>query len=280
MSDLKFAFRQLLKNPGFTAVAVLTLALGIGANTVVFSVAKAILFRPLGIDAPEQVVWLNLDEQRTGKIREEFSFVDFTDLRAQARSFEQLALVGWPGVTWEEGDRVEHLTSLVVTPSIFDVLRVRPVLGRSLVESDAESSAAPVALISHELWQTRFAGNPNILGQTLRLDEKPRTVVGVLPPHLEFPLGHAPAAASGSTIYAGVHDVWLPLRLRGEDRTARGNRMHWLIGRLKPGVRVDLARVELATLGRRWAVEFPDTNRGLSIEATSYRDKVLGSTLK
>jgi len=253
MNDLKFASRQLLKSPGFTAVAVLTLALGIGANTVVFSVAKAILFRPLGIEAPEEVVWLNLADQRTGKTREEFSFMDWTDLRAQARSFEQLALVSWPGVTWEEGDQVEHLTSLVVTPSIFEVLRVRPVLGRSLNQSDAEPSAAPVAMISHEFWQTRFAGNPNILGQTLRLDEKARTVVGVLPARLEFPLGHAPAAASGATIYAGVHDVWLPLRLEGEDRTARGNRMHWLIGRLRPGVRANHVRVELATLARRWA---------------------------
>jgi predicted permease len=278
VQDVRHAGRMLRRNPGFTAVALLTLALGIGANTIVFSVAKAILFRPLGIVAPDQVVWLTLTEQAGGKTGESFSWMDFTDVRREATRFEELALVGWPGVTWETGDRVEELTSLVVTPSIFDVLRVRPVAGRSLVASDAEPSAADVAMISYELWQSRFGGNSNILGQTLRLDQKPRLVIGVLPPRLEFPLGHAPAAASGATVYAGVHDVWLPLRMTGEDLTARGARMHSMIGRLRQGVTVESARVELARLGRRWAAESPDTNRGLELETIGYRDKVLGST--
>ncbi len=280
VQDVRFGARQLRKNPGFTAVAVLTLALGIGANTVMFSVAKAILFRPLGMEAPEQVVWLSLADQKTGKTGERFSWMDFADLRSETKTFEQVALIAWPGVTWEEGDRAEELRSLFVMPSIFDVLRVRPVLGRPLVASDAEPSAAPVALVSHELWQTRLAGNSSILGQTLRLNGKLRTVVGVLPPRLEFPPGLAPAAGNGASIHAGVQDVWLPLTVAGEDRTERAHRGCSMIGRLRPGVSVSTARVELESLGKRWAAAFPDTNRGLTIEPTMYRDKALGSTRK
>jgi predicted permease len=278
VQDLRFGLRMLFKNPGFTAVAVFTLALGIGANSVVFGVAKAILFRPLGIEEPERVVWLNLVDHGTGEIGERFSWTDFTDLGAEAASFEHLALVAWPGVTWERGDRVEQLASIIATPGLFDVLRIRPLLGRSLVASDAEPAAAPVAMISHEFWQTRLAGNTNILGQTLRLDGKLWTVVGILPPHLEFPIGHAPALNSGTSVYAGVHDVWLPHRAEGEDRTERGRRMDSLIGRLRPGVAVKTARMELASIGKRRAADFPDTNRGLTIETTAYRDKALGST--
>ncbi len=280
MNDFRFAFRQLLKNPGFTAVAVLTLALGIGAGTIVFSVAKAVLFHPLGIDSPERVMWLGLTDTRTGKAGSEFSWIDFTDLRAQSGSFAQLALISWPAVTWEHGDQVEDLTSLHVTADILDVLRIRPFLGRGFEASDTDPAGAPVALLSHEFWQARFGGDPHILGQTLRLNEKARTVIGILPPHLEFPLGHAPAVASGATVYAGVHDVWLPLRVDGEDATRRGNRMHRLIGRLKPERTLAAARVELSTLGKRWATEYPDTNRGLALEAVGYQEKALGPTRK
>src|SRR5688500_17759772 len=182
MNDLKFAFRQLLKNPGFTAVAVLTLALGIGANTVVFSVAQAVLFQALGFEAPDRLMWVRLLNPQTGSTEDRLSSRDIEDLRESARSFESLALVGSPGATWEHDDGAEELPALRVTPNLADVLRVRPALGRMFLPSDGDASNVPVVLISHELWQARFGGRPDIIGQTLRLDEKPHTVVGVLPP--------------------------------------------------------------------------------------------------
>src|SRR5712671_4054561 len=150
MNDLKFAFRQLRKNPGFTAVAVLTLALGIGANTVVFSVAKTVLYRPLGFEAPDRLMWVRLLNTETGSTEDRLSSRDIEDIRESARSFESLALVGSPGAAWEQVDRTEELPALRVTPNLADVLRVRPALGRMFLPSDTDESAAPVVLISHE----------------------------------------------------------------------------------------------------------------------------------
>ena len=176
MNDLKFALRQLLKNPGFTAVAVLTLALGIGANTVVFGVAKAVLFRPLGFEEVDRLMWIRLANTQNGTTEDRLSWRDHEDIGESTWSFESVALFGSPGATWEQGDRIEELPALRVTPNLGDVLRVRPALGRMFLPTDAEPSAPSVVLISHELWQTRFSGKPDVIGQTLRLNETSHTV--------------------------------------------------------------------------------------------------------
>src|SRR6266540_3450484 len=143
MNDLKFAFRQLLRNPGFTAVAVLTLALGIGPNTVVFSVAKAVLFRPLGFEAPDRLMLIRLSNTETGTTEDRLSWRDVEDIRESTRSFESLATFGSPGATWEQGGRVEELPALRVTPNLAGTLRIRPALGRMFLPSDADASAEP-----------------------------------------------------------------------------------------------------------------------------------------
>ncbi|MDO8632856.1 MAG: ABC transporter permease, partial [Phycisphaerales bacterium] len=176
MNDLKFALRQLFKNPGFTAVAVLTLALGIGANTVVFSVAKAVLFRPLGLDAPDRLMWIRLLNTRTGNFEDRLSWREIEDIRESAQSFESVATFGTPGTIWEQDDRAEEVPALRVTPNLADVLRIHPVLGRTFHPSDANKTAEPVVLISHELWQSRFEGRSDVIGRTLRLDRKSRTI--------------------------------------------------------------------------------------------------------
>ncbi len=163
--DLRHAVRQLTRHPGFGVVAVLTFALGIGANTVVFSVAKAVLLRPLGFDAAEQLVWVRLANTRTGTTEDRLSWREIEDIRASTHAFESLATFASRPATWEQGDRVEELPSLAVTPNLADVLRVRPVLGRPFLSSDAEPLAAPVVLVSYELWQTRFGGAPDVIGQ-------------------------------------------------------------------------------------------------------------------
>jgi putative ABC transport system permease protein len=276
--DLRYGMRLLGKNPGFTFVAVLTLALGIGANTVVFSVAKAVLFRPLGFEAADQLVWIRPVNPDMGAGEERISWAEFVDVREAATSFDTLALFAAPGARWEEGDRAEELSALVVTPSLAEVLRIRPALGRMFVPSDAEPASDPVVLISSELWQTRFAGRSDILGQTLRVDEKIHTVVGVLPPRLEFPLGRALSAGIGSGMKTGVQDLWFPLSVTGEDKESRAARMFVAIGRLRPGASLAAARAELADLSRRVAAEYPETNPGWSLAATSFRDQVLGPT--
>jgi putative ABC transport system permease protein len=278
MSDLRFAARQLLRHPGFTAVAVLTLALGIGANTAMFSVSSAVLLRPLGFEAADRLVWIRLSNSQTGTVEESLSWQEMEDIRESTESFESLATFGSSGPVWEQGDRAEEVPALWVTPNLADTLRIRPSLGRMFVPSDSEESAPPVVLISHELWQAQFGGSPDIIGQTLRLDREPRTIVGVLPPGLQFPLERAPSAGTGSGIRAGLQSFWFPLKVGGNDRVSRGARMFLTLGRLKADATEETARAELAVLGQRLADDYPGTNRGLTFDLVTLRDQVLGRT--
>ncbi len=276
--DLRHGVRQLTRHPGFGAIAVLTFALGIGANTVVFSVAKAVLLRPLGFDAPEQLVWVRLANTGTGATADRVSWRDIEDIRGSTQVFASLAMFGARSATWERDGRLEELPALSVSPSLADVLRVRPALGRPLLPSDAEERAAPVVLVSHELWQTRFGGTPDVIGRHLRLDEVVHTIVGVLPPGLQFPLARAPSAGTGTTLTAGLQAFWFPMNVHREDRVSRGARMFLPIGRLKPNVATEAAGAELAALGRRLAADHPETNRGWTFDLVSIRDQVLGRT--
>jgi predicted permease len=278
VADLREARRQLTRRPGFVAVAVLTLALGIGANTVVFGVGKAVLFRPLGFDAPEQLVWVRLSNTQTGVAEERLSWRDIEDIRESTRSFAALATFGMRTAGWAQGDRVEELPALGVTPNLAEVLRIRPALGRLFLPSDAEALAAPVVLISHDVWQARFGGAPDVIGRTLRLDEQVHTIVGVLPPGLQFPLARAPSAGTGSIPTAGRHALWFPMGVRGEDAASRGARMFLPIGRLRDHVTLDAARAELAALGQQLAADHPETNRYRRFDLMRFRDQVLGRT--
>ncbi len=276
--DLKFALRQLLKNPGFTAVAVLTLALGIGANTAVFSVFQDVLRRPLGFEQEENLLWIRIYNRATARFEERLSRTDFTDLLAEANSFESLGAINASSPAWDRPDRVERLAGLSVSPGLFKTLRIHPVLGRPLSDADATRDAERVVLISHELWQSRFEGDPGVLGQTMQLGEHVRTIVGVLPPGLAFPLGRAPSEGNGSVIKTGVQDVWLPLNMDPGTERARGERMFPVIGRLKPGASIQDVRIELARLAQRWERQFPEHNQGLNFEPVTLREQVLGHT--
>ncbi len=276
--DLRHGVRQLIRRPVFGAIAVLTFALGIGANTAVFSVAKTVLLRPLGFDAPEQLLWVWQVDTRTGSIDDRVSWRDLEDIRGTTRVFASLAMFGARAATWERDGRLEELPALGVSANLADVLRIRPALGRLLVPADAEEGAAPVVLISHELWQTRLGGAPDVIGQRFRLDETVYTVVGVLPPGLQFPLGRAPSAGTGTTLTAGRQAFWFPLQVDREARASRGARMFLPIGRLRPDATTEAASTELAALGRRLAAEHPDTNRGWTFDVVSFRDQVLGRT--
>ncbi|MFN0066862.1 MAG: ABC transporter permease [Limisphaerales bacterium] len=279
LTDLRLAFRQLLKNPGFTAVAVLTLAVGIGANVVVFSVAKAVLFRPLGFAEADRLMWLQMASTQTGTVNDVMSWREMEDIRENTQSFEAIATFGSPGVIWERGDRAELVSSLRVTPNLGEVLRVRPALGRMLLPADTVEAAGPVAMISHELWQAEFGGTPDVLGQTVRLEEKSHTIVGVLPPGLEFPMERAPSLGTGALLSVGVKSFWLPMSVPGiEDGTSRGARMFLPVARLKPGVTEAAARAELSALGRRLAADHPETNRHWTFVLASFRDQILGRT--
>jgi putative ABC transport system permease protein len=279
MNDLKFALRQLLKYPGFTTVAVLTLALGIGANTVVFSVAKAVLLRPLGFDGEDRLMWIRLGNMQSGASESMISWREMEDIRTSTQSFESISTFGGGDILWEDGGPRDVVPALRITPNLADALRLRPALGRMLLPSDAMARDGTVVLISHELWQTRFGGSPDVLGQAVRLDGKARMIVGVLPPGLKFPLERAPLLGTGSILRAGQQTFWLPMPdPHGTDFTSRSARMFTAVARLKPGVTEAAARAELAALGQRLANEFPESNRNWSLDLVSFKDQILGPT--
>ena len=170
MHDLKFALRQLLKNPGFTAVAVLTLALGIGANTVVFSVARTVLFRPLGLDGEDRMMWIRRLNTQTGASENQLSWQDLEDIRQSTRRFEAVEMDSASDTTWIDDDRREDVPTQRATPNLMEILRLRPAIGRLLQPSDADANAEPVTVISYELWQSRsFATNRLLASQLFGL---------------------------------------------------------------------------------------------------------------
>jgi len=182
MNDLRFAFRQLLKNPGFTAVAVLTLALGIGANTAIFSVVNAVLLRPLPFAEPDRLVWM-WGNIRNGGNQASVSPLDFLDYREQNKSFEQLAaMTSGPGYRNLTGDGdPQRLEAAWVTGNYFQALGVEPALGRTFRLENEHPGRNEVVVLSHGLWQRQFGGDPSIVNRTIRLDGRNYEVLGVMP---------------------------------------------------------------------------------------------------
>src|SRR5688572_26056604 len=223
MSDLKFALRSLLKTPGFTAVAILTLALGLGANALVFAVTKTLLFRPLGFPDPHRLAWIRIQNTRTGATSDMLSWRDMQDIRESVKGIQSIATFGFSSPIWERNGRPEEHPTLQVTLNMQDLLGVRPVLGRLFLQSDFDDGAEDVVLISHELWVTQFGGRTDLPGETIRIDKKLFTIVGVLPPNLHFPLERSPTLGTGNNIATGVKSFWFPLKTpRGEDFASRG----------------------------------------------------------
>ena len=249
--DLRYAARSLRRRPGFVAVVVLTLALGIGATTAIFSVVYGVLLRPLPLPDAERVVRLE-GQPRDGdpeKVGTATSYPDYRDFRAQARSFAHLAAVrGWTATLTQPGTEPARVRTNFVTANFFGVLGTRPVLGRGFLPEEERPGAAPVAVLSHALWQQRYAGAPDALGRTVTLDGVAATIVGVMPPHARLTAETA---------------VWQPL-VPGPLEEARGAHRLGVVGRLRPGVTLAQAGAEATTIARRLEAQHPadNTNRG------------------
>src|SRR3954470_829435 len=197
MTDFRYAFRQLIKSPSFTATAIIALALGIGATTAMFAVIYAFLLRPLPYANPDQLVMLQSRGTRTGNDLG-VNYLDFVDWQKQNRSFSDIAFFNlrWNGNLESPGGMTETLKTSFTTANLFSLLGVQPILGRDLSRADDERKAARVMLISERLWKKSFGGDPNIVGRDIRLDGTPRTVVGVMPANFRFP---------------SQTDIWVPM---------------------------------------------------------------------
>jgi putative ABC transport system permease protein len=259
MSDLRFAIRQLLKNPGFALIAVLVLALGIGANTAIFSVVNAVLLRPLPYPHSEQLVLLR--ERLLGPSGFEsgsVSYMNYLDWRAAQKSFTDLALTRTEGVSLSASDGTsspEAARAGRITANYLSILRVAPLIGRDFVESDDVPGAAKVVLISERVWRKQFGGLPAVIGQRLNVDGVPREIVGVVSERVRFPRNC---------------DVFLPLAdLRADhDFLSRGNHDAFsCLGRLKSGATLKQAIAELDTIAADLSRRYPDSNTGREISA-------------
>ena len=254
--DLRYGFRVLLKSPGFTLIAILTLGLGIGANSTVFSWINAILLTPVpGMPHPSQVVSIVRGAQGDA---ESLSYLDFKDLRDRSRSFSGMTAFGlWPVSLTGQGKPI-RVWGTVVSASYFDLLGVHPILGRGFLPSeDAAPNGAPVAVISYRLWQGHFAGNPSIVGTTVHIDTHPFTIVGVTPPIFQ-------GSFSGLRTELWIPAVMVPeLTVDGSNLlNERGTSFLLVDGRMRTGVTRLQAQGEMNSLFAEIARQFPDSHKG------------------
>jgi putative ABC transport system permease protein len=268
--DIRYGARQLRKYPGFTAVAVLTLALGVGANTAIFSVISAVLLRPLPYRDAERLVMISERSPNGASLLAGGG--DFLAWREQSRSFESLAY--WPewrgsrNFNLSGGDRAEKLVGTFVSSSFFPLLGVQPILGRTFLSEEDERKDNPVVLISHALWQRHFGGDPQVLGRQMTLDNYWRrqyAIVGVLPPGFDFPEGN---------------DIWLPAGWMETRLTSSSPHWFRVAGRLKPGVTLQQAQAELNTIQRRTKQQQAAAETTIDVRVVSLLDQTVGTTTR
>ena len=253
--DVRYGLRVFTARPGFTAVAIITLALGIGANTAIFSVVRALLLEPLPFPNPDRLVMLwetRGNEAETSIV----SAPNYLDWRTRARSLEDTGI--WEFLTFNlsgEGE-AERVSGIRVSASTFHMLGVAPLIGRTFL-TDEDAPGHDVVIISFGLWQSRFGGRPDIIGATTRVNGRPFEIVGVMPASFRFPTKNTA--------------VWTPIAFNEEDK-GRGSHSFYAVARLRPGVTFTVAKAEMDTLGRGLAREYPDDNRAESATITPMRD--------
>ena len=265
IQDLRRAFRLFRLEPGFTAAAVLTLALGIGANTALFAVVEAVLLRPLPVNGADELVILKHRDVATGISKEFIAVGDFIDLQEQQKTLQPLAAYGGMQGTLFEGDEPTRVTGLGASPELFEALGVQPAMGRLINADDLRQGAPPVIMISYELWQTMFGSDPNIIGRGVQLNATRRPVVGVLPRGFHFP----PSSPTS---------VALPMTLPPVPPSNRKGGWTFALGRLRAGQSIESAVSELDTLSTEFAQRFPEQNRGSQYFAEPLRDALVGDT--
>lgn len=259
--DLRFGIRMMAKSPGFTLVAILTLALGIGVNSTVFTLVNAVLIKGLPFHDAQEIMSIREGRGPFSPV----SYLDYLDYRQQSRSFKGIAAFSQLGADLSDQENAaERVNGASVTSNMFSMLGQKPRLGRDFTPEDNKPGAAPVALLGNFLWQSRYGGKPDILGRAIRVNLQTYTVVGVMPEGEEFPFATR---------------VWLPL-IQDETRQKRDQRNIQLVGRLASGVSVEQAQAELKTIAARLAETYPDTNKDVQATVTLFADVVRGGPIR
>jgi putative ABC transport system permease protein len=247
--DLRYGVRMLVKKPGFTLIAVITLALGIGANTAIFSVVNAVLLLPLPYRAPEELVIVRSLDKRKGTKGESISYADFQDWRAQSRTCANLATFKSWSFSLSIGDDLQRVSGATVSANFFELLGVNAIRGRIFLPAEEDRGGERVALLGYALWQRVFGADEMLVGQQIKLGDQPFTVVGILPPGFKFPF------------QLEKTEIWTTNSIWSAGNMSRGARQFQAIARLKPGVPLQKAQFEMAGIAERLEHENPGTNR-------------------
>src|SRR5260370_1482644 len=250
LHDLRYAFRILRKNPSFTVIAAVTLALGIGATTAIFSVADALLWKPVPLPQLDRLAMVFEKNQKRSDDWNTVSPANYLDWKSQSTVFDRMYFYRWgnANLTSAAGDP-ERVQSFLVSGDFFDALGVKPALGRTFRPDEVEPGHEDVVVLGYGLWRRRFAADPDILKRTVQLDRRAYRVIGVMPKDFVFPM---------------TAELWMPLALTVQDRNQRAAKMLFPVARLKPGATQAHARVEMESIARRLEQQYPDTNRNWS----------------
>ncbi len=268
--DLRYGARMLMKQPGFTLIAVLTLALGIGANTAIFSVIDGLLFRALPYAEPERLALIWGKHAQQGEQQQQVSYLDFADIRQQRDIFDEAAAIFIQSLTLSEQGGAERFRGMLVSANFFRLLGVEAIRGRAFSPEEEQPGHDKVVVISHRLWQNRFGAAEDIIGRKLKVNDESLTVVGVMPAgfDLEFPLTPA--------FRIEDNDLWLPLTSAHRLAGSRGIYTYEVIARLQQGVELTQARAALKAIGQRLEQSYPDTNKGRSFDLVSLQEQMTG----
>jgi putative ABC transport system permease protein len=271
LNDLRYAFRQLIKSPGFTIVAVITLALGIGANSAIFSVIDAVLLRSLPFPNSDRLTMLwGTAPQHPDNDKQVHSYPDFLDLHAQNHTFAAMAAYTGVSAIWGTGEGSEDVPGLAATSDIFAVLGVQPLLGRGFSRDDEKLDAARVVVISYSFWQRHFAGDPNIIGKQATVAGRAYTITGVMPRGWKFPVQREKIdyVAPALPLFSGSTPSYI-------DR--RGAHFLDVVGRLKPGIDLRTATADLQTIAAQLAKQYPDSDAGRTERAVGLQSDIVGN---
>ena len=260
--DLRYGARMLMKKPGFTLIAVLTLALGIGANTAIFSVVNATLLKPPPYPRSERLVFIHEQRVAQGRLQGPIAPPDFFAWQEQNRSFERMAAYTDALFNLTGGGEPERVWGMITTPELFATLGVRPLLGRDFTAEDGAPDAPGGVILGHGLWQRRFGAARDIVGKTIQLDGRNYTVVGVMPPGFQF--------------VDKKFEVWRSFTASAERRASRGYYYLTAIGRIKPGVTLAEARTEMGAIAGRLEQQFPGANKGHGVNIITLDDAAVG----
>ena len=268
--DIRYAVRVLAKQPGFTLVVVLTLALGIGANTAIFSVVNAVVLEPLPFSESQRLVAIQGTDVHLGDMHRPLSYPDFADFRAQNRTLESVATYDRSTSTLTGSGEPLHIDASIVSANLFDILRAQPLLGRTFIASE-DQPGTRVAILSYHLWTSHFGANPDIVGRTITLDAKAYTVVGVMPANFQF------------LLTAQAPELWTTVGMEmvgnGTDppmTSERGAHFLAVIGRLKPGISVQQADADANAIGAALEKQYPDSNGHLSLTVRPQIEAMVG----